>query len=413
MCLIVCVLPVSAADSLVDSEAVLTNQRQLFGASQSAYTAVYFFDDETKVITLNDGRYSLKSGTKTVKNPWISPGYYIDFVFSIPESGVISFTDDDNGSYFTGTLVSANDTSLVYHDFDDTEELIVTLFIDDVQKEIITLPEKLSLASYPVNHHVRIRLSSNFVNEEEHVFYETGNTRAQLWLGFKLDASFTADEAPLPPDDPTDPTDPSGGGSGSQDLTEVIESIEVVQGHLEEINGNIVDIKDSVEDIKVQIEDTKQQLEDPTSPIWEAAGEAIGNALEGLFVPSEDDIADVKEGFDDLAKDKLGGAYTAMESVDGFITDVSGKLNNPSAAEGIEFPGIAFPMNGELIVIAEKQMVTLPTSLTAILHPIAGSIITIVVGLGTFGVLKDMVECFLSGFSYAAYLHRDKGGSDE
>lgn len=42
LCLIACVLPVSAADSLVDSEAVLTNQRQLFGASQSAYTATYF-----------------------------------------------------------------------------------------------------------------------------------------------------------------------------------------------------------------------------------------------------------------------------------------------------------------------------------------------------------------------------------
>lgn len=205
-------------------------------------------------------------------------------------------------------------------------------------------------------------------------------------------------------------------------LGDIKDNVTVNTGVLQEINGTLKEIQTSttqiqvdLSDIKDTVSDTHDQLENPNSNIWQAAGSAISGAIESLFVPSEQDIANVKQGFDDLAQDKLGGAYTAMETVEDTITQVNDKLNNPSAAEGVEFPGIAVPLGGEVgtVVLAERQMVTLPMELTAILHPLGGTIISIIAGLGTFNVLKDMVECFLSGFSYAEYLHRNKGGSDE
>lgn len=202
----------------------------------------------------------------------------------------------------------------------------------------------------------------------------------------------------------------------------IFNEVTVNTGILQEINGTLTDIKTSttqisadISDIKDTVTDTSEQLQNPSSNIWQAAGSAISSTIESLFVPSTEDIESVKQGFDDLAKDKLGGAYTAMETVDDTITQVNAKLNNPSAAEGIEFPGISVPLGGEVgtVTLAERQMVTLPTALTAVLHPLAGTIVSIICGLGTFNVLKDMVECFLSGYSFAEYLHRNKGGSDE
>ena len=203
---------------------------------------------------------------------------------------------------------------------------------------------------------------------------------------------------------------------------DVIESIDVNTGLLQEINGELnevntqlTELNGTMSDIKDTVTDTSDQLQDSNSNIWQAAGSTISGAIENLFVPSESDIADVKEGFDNLAKDKLGGAYTAMETLESTIAGVNDKLNSPSASDGIEFPGISVPLGDDLgtVELVEKQMVTLPVQITAILHPVAGTIISIICGLGTFNVLKDMVECFLSGCTYAFYLHRNKGGSDE
>lgn len=202
----------------------------------------------------------------------------------------------------------------------------------------------------------------------------------------------------------------------------ILNGVTVNTGILQEINGNLTDIKTStiqiqqdISDIKDTVTDTSEQLQNPSSNIWQAAGSTISGAIESLFVPSEQDIAAVKDGFDQLAQDKLGGAYTAMETVDSTLEQVNDKLNNPSAAEGVEFPGISVPLGGEIgtVTLLEAQMVTMPVQLTTVLHPIAGTIVSIVCGLGTFNVLKDMVECFLSGFSYSEFLHRNKGGSDE
>lgn len=183
---------------------------------------------------------------------------------------------------------------------------------------------------------------------------------------------------------------------------------------IDNIETSIENIQEGVVNIQGTVTDMKEQFEDPGSSIWDAAGEKISSTLEDLFVPTPEDIGAVKDGFDQLSKDKLGGAYTAMETVEDTVRDVTNKLHNPDPNVAIEFPGISVPLGGDIgtVTLAEEQPVYLPAELTAILHPVAGTIFSIICGLGTFNVLKDMVECFLSGYSYAAYLHRNKGGSD-
>lgn len=426
LCLIVCVLPVSAADEEYDvgnaSGAAATSSMLFFYVetnTTSASNRNNFFgvtDDTTEhpiLVSMNDGTWVHESDVVRVRRAGLGSGY-IEYIFSMPSEGVLTFTEDDPTYY--ASLLQDNSQKTILYEFD--ENLEIEFYIDGVLQGTYSISSGVPLGDYDVSQRFSFRILSNDGVTTTYIG-DTG-LDATLMVELQMNGYFTYDAGGIVPDptdptDPNDPSDPSGGGSGSQDLTEVIESIEVVQGHLEEINGNIVEIKDTVDTIRVQIQDTKEQLEDPTSPIWEAAGEAIGNALEGLFVPSEDDIADVKQGFDDLAEEKLGGAHTAMQIVDDTFTQVNDKLNNPSAAEGIQFPGISVPLGGDIGVVelAPAQMVTLPLELTSILHPVAGTIVSIICGLGTFNVLKDMVECFLSGFSYSEFLHRSKGGSDE
>ena len=324
-----------------------------------------------------------------------SDSSYIEFLFNVSSPVKLNIDGDSTGyfkasaSYESGGSTSVN---LILRSVDFiVDGTYIPYSLGSTSTEFITSPGDYSVMRY---------FGYRFVLDEKTEYITAANNPC-LSLRLTDNSSFSQ-------------LDFSNG--------DIIGSIGVNTGYLEEISGNVSDIKTQIielnkdiSDIKDTVSDTHDQLEDPDSNIWQAAGSAISGAIESLFVPSEQDIANVKQGFDDLAQDKLGGAYTAMETVEDTIIQVNDKLNNPSAAEGVEFPGIAVPLGGEVgtVVLAERQMVTLPMELTAILHPLGGTIISIIAGLGTFNVLKDMVECFLSGFSYAEYLHRNKGGSDE
>lgn len=159
------------------------------------------------------------------------------------------------------------------------------------------------------------------------------------------------------------------GIGGSLEYSGSVNYIEIISDDLSVVISNqeqIINIMDSMQvdlsSIESSVVDTNQQLQDESSSIWSAFGNKVSSTLESLFVPSQQDIEEVKTGFDELAKDKLGGAYTAMETVEDTVSDISMKLNNPSASEGIEFPGISVPLGGDVgtVTLADAQTVTLP-----------------------------------------------------
>lgn len=202
------------------------------------------------------------------------------------------------------------------------------------------------------------------------------------------------------------------------EINDSLNNIEVTVSNIEngvvDIHEQLVDMGESLDNIENDIQDTHDQLEDSNSSIWNAAGKKISDTLTDLFVPSSEDIESVKDDFDNLARDKLGGAYTAMETVENTFTDINRKLDNPNTDASFEFPGISVPLGGDVgtVELVPAQLVAMPVEVRDTFHPICTIIIPIICSIGTFNSLKDMVECFLSGYSYAEYLHRNKGGSD-
>ena len=216
-----------------------------------------------------------------------------------------------------------------------------------------------------------------------------------VWPVLVLDADIYSPQMPKPP----------------ATLDDILESITVIQTSLDGLAQQVTEINVKTGAIQETVVDMKNQLEDSNSSIWGAFKESVS----GLFVPSSGDLESVKNGFDQLAQEKLGGAYQTVELVDNGVQSVVNKFKNPGASPGVEFPGISVPLGGDVgtVTLAASQTVTIPEKIANVLYPVAGVIIPIVCVIWTIRQCTDMVECFMSGMSYAEFLHRNSDKEDE
>ena len=191
----------------------------------------------------------------------------------------------------------------------------------------------------------------------------------------------------------------------------IYDEVQVNTGILQEINGTLTEIKTSTATIQNDVSDIKSGLQDSNSSIWQSFKDSVS----GLFVPSSADLEGVKSGFDQLAGSKLGGAYQAFEFADQVVDIANNKLKNPGTSPGVEFPGISVPLGGDVgtVTLAASQTVTIPEKITSVLYPVSGVIIPIVCVIWTIRQCADMVECFMSGMSYAEFLHRNSDEEDD
>lgn len=191
----------------------------------------------------------------------------------------------------------------------------------------------------------------------------------------------------------------------------IYDEVTVNTGILQDINGKLTEIQTSTTQIQNDVSEIKGGLQDSNSSIWGAFKDSVS----GLFVPSSAELESVKSGFDQLAQDKLGGAYQTVDMVSGGVQSVTDKFKNPGTNPGVEFPGISVPLGGDVgtVTLAASQTVTIPDKITEVLYPVSGVIIPIVCTIWTVRLGLDMVNCFMSGMSYGEFLHRHTSEEDD
>ncbi len=194
-------------------------------------------------------------------------------------------------------------------------------------------------------------------------------------------------------------------------LDEILISVKNIEGDITSIKSSVTNIEQGVVNLNSTVTDMSTQLQDSNSGIWQSFKESVSS----VFVPSAGELEGVKNGFDQLAQDKLGGAYQTVELVDNGVQSVVDKFKNPGSSPGVEFPGISVPLGGDVgtVTLAASQTVTIPEQITSVLYPVAGVIIPIVCVIWTIRQCTDMVECFMSGMSYAEFLHRNSDEEDD
>lgn len=187
-------------------------------------------------------------------------------------------------------------------------------------------------------------------------------------------------------------------------LDEILISVKNIEGDITSIKSSVTNIEQGVVDLNSTVTDMSTQLQDSNSGIWQSFKDSVSSVL----VPSSGELESVKDGFDQLAQDKLGGAYQSFDTVINGVQTVNDKFKNPGSSPGVEFPGISVPLGGDVgtVTLAASQTVTLPEKITGVLYPVAGVIIPIVCAIWTIRQCLEMLEYFMSGMSYAEYHNR-------
>ena len=400
LCLTVCAVPALAGneqytDGLLywqDKGPVITNQQQTFDFTKGYFPASISSGD-ADTITDSFRLFAIKGGTvsfaeSTGSISWYLLNSYVEVLFPVPAPLTVTVSASganctiggnmklfglNNGEVsYTSNPVYANRIDAVY---DDTY----------VQTSGGSHTYNLAPGSHDIKRYFGYRYYFNT--------YISFGSKLLDWY-MQLDSAFNGQYTFSDPN-----------------YTEAIyDKVIVNTGILQEINGKLTEIQTSTNQIKTDVSEIKNGLQDSNSSIWGAFKDSVS----GLFVPSSAELEGVKNGFDQLAQDKLGGAYQTIDLVNGGVQSVVNKFKNPGSNPGVEFPGISVPLGGDVgtVTLAASQTVTIPEQITNVLYPVAGVIIPIVCVIWTIRQCTDMVECFMSGMSYAEFLHRNSDEED-
>lgn len=136
---------------------------------------------------------------------------------------------------------------------------------------------------------------------------------------------------------------------------------------------------------------------------------ALMDGLKTLFIPSEEDLQGFKDKYQTLLSERLGFIWQAGEWITSFGSEFLTSISGGSAAE-LVFPGVSFPMNGEIIeLIPETPIDFTNNGIVKVVQPFLGTLVALVVVGACVNLFHGMVTAFVSGKSYFDFL---KGGGD-
>ncbi len=331
--------------------------------------------------------------THTVKDftLYSDVNFYVDVLFSVPIPMTVTVNDTNPELYSQLGLTPNNDSGSSYF-AGSIKSHAVELIIDDSVSPLVALSStsfRIPAQTFDVNRYWGYRFHFVSFSQSSYTGVSQPVYMRLRWGELNVQYVFS---------------DPKYQESMYNELT-------VNTGILQEINGTLKEIQTSSAVMQKDISEIKDGLQNSNSSIWQSFKDSVS----GLFVPSTGDLEGVKNGFDELAQDKLGGAYQTVELVDNGVQSVVNKFKNPGSSPGVEFPGISVPLGGDVgtVTLAASQTVTIPEKITEVLYPVAGVIIPIVCVIWTIRQCTDMVECFMSGMSYAEFLHRNSDKEDD
>lgn len=398
LCLTVCVVPALAgnyndSDGIfqwsADSDITVTNSGKSYSVLNGYFPASFSGgQDSNNAHTLIVVGSAMPVGSSNAWNATVPGTFYVDILYPVNSPIDITRKDSTGGGYVLGSLFFGPSANLAGKSSNYVYAADMALLVDDDRNPLPSGTTDhsfvVSAGTFHVNRQWGFRL---YFNRFGLNWRDTVNQALKLrfidYYQYFTDSDY---------------------------LTSIYDQVVINTGILTEINGSVKDIQLSTAQIQADVSEIKNGLSDSNSSIWGAFKDSVTS----LFVPSSADLEGVKNGFDQLAQDKLGGAYQTVDMVSGGVQSVTDKFKNPGSNPGVEFPGISVPLGGDVgtVTLAASQTVTIPEKITEVLYPVSGVIIPIVCTIWTVRLGLDMVNCFMSGMSYGDFLHRHTDEED-
>lgn len=131
-----------------------------------------------------------------------------------------------------------------------------------------------------------------------------------------------------------------------------------IQDGIDNINNGIGNITDGIDNLGDQITELPGEIGDRVDQAADNLGNKLLDGIKGLFVPDEEDIADIKDKWEQLLSDRFGAVYESATIIDSIIDAFvyNGDMETisfPSAT--IDLAGTPFTFGGwEVEVIPER-----------------------------------------------------------
>lgn len=146
--------------------------------------------------------------------------------------------------------------------------------------------------------------------------------------------------------------------------------------------------------------------------IVELPGKIVNGIIEGLkslFIPSEDDITEIKTNYETLLSERLGFVWQVGEWIVNFGQSVISAITSNEDYIFI-FPGVTVNLpEGEFTIIPETP-VSLDNAAMDVIRPVLGTIVSLVCVIAFVNTAERMLAAIVSGASYFEFL---KGGKED
>lgn len=189
----------------------------------------------------------------------------------------------------------------------------------------------------------------------------------------------------------------------SGQLGEIQESLGDVQEGIGAVKDSVDGVKDSVDGVQEAVTDVKEEV----ASLPQKIATAILDGIKSLFIPSEEDLTQIKTEYEDMLAEKLGFIWQAFDLLTTFVGDLQSSLEDGHAYEFV-FPGVKFPMQGEELVLIPETPVSLENGLMDVLRPVLGTIVSAIAVIAFVNMAHDYVLAIVSGIS-AYEFERRKG----
>lgn len=185
-------------------------------------------------------------------------------------------------------------------------------------------------------------------------------------------------------------------GDIEQGLDDVQESVDKVGTKLDGVKEAVGAVKDAVSGVKEEVASLPNKI-----------ATAILDGIKKLFVPSQEDLSQIKTDYEDMLSEKLGFVWQAFDLLTTFVGELQNSLESGNPYEFV-FPGVSVPINGEELVFVAETPVSLENALMDVLRPVLGSVVSIVCVVAFVNMAHDYVLAIVSGLSAFEFENRRK-----
>lgn len=176
-------------------------------------------------------------------------------------------------------------------------------------------------------------------------------------------------------------------GDIEQGLDDVQESVDKVGTKLDGVKEAVGAVKDAVSGVKEEVASLPNKI-----------ATAILDGIKKLFVPSQEDLSQIKTDYEDMLSEKLGFVWQGFDLLTTFVSDLQTSLES-GEEYAFNFPGVKLPMQGEEFVLVPETAVSLENDLMDVLRPVLGTVVSMISVIAFVNMAHDYVLAIISGVS--------------